>query len=188
MFWGKGSVNIYWGLWPVCFKFSVWKKSISYLKRKQQKLVSYHCWGWKKFKFNNYFCRKKYVSYRFLHRSQPPKEYWPVPNISSMSIICNHFKIDLSWTNYIKSESRMLLMRILVAHTRSAVSGGHRVASTAGVRLCGFRGHQHRTLPTLRSTHRPHWPFLGQVGGRLEQLSHEVSGAELDVKVVNCCF
>ena len=46
----------------------------------KQKTLSYQCWGWKKLKFCDYFSKKKYVSYRFLHWSRPPNEYWPVPN------------------------------------------------------------------------------------------------------------
>ena len=50
------------------------------LRENKHKLVSYHCWGWNKLKFNDYFSKKKYVSYRLLHRSQLPNENWPVPN------------------------------------------------------------------------------------------------------------
>ena len=54
-----GTVNIYWGVGAF---FSVWKKSMSYLERKQTKhTILSVCWGWKKLKFYDYFSQKKYV-------------------------------------------------------------------------------------------------------------------------------
>ena len=67
------------GLGLVHVKFSVWKSLCPILIENKQKILSYHCWGWKKFKFNDYFSPKKYVSYHFLDWSQPPSKYWPVP-------------------------------------------------------------------------------------------------------------
>ena len=51
------------GLGPVHFKFSVWKKSKSYLKRNQTKNTSSSM---------IILAKKLNLSYRFLHLSQPP--------------------------------------------------------------------------------------------------------------------
>ena len=72
------------GGWDRCiFNFQCEKKPMSYLERKLTKntILSVFC---------DYLSKKKYVSYRFLHRSQPPNEYWPVPKYVD-KYVATHF-------------------------------------------------------------------------------------------------
>ena len=97
-------------LGPMRFKFSMWKHSISYLKRKQTKISILYIIAEVEKSFNDYFSRKKYVSYHFLHWSQPPNKYWPVPNIMVYRVISS---IMWLWIWEFEKQNSSTLARVI---------------------------------------------------------------------------